>query len=93
MNPVVFELPAINYNRYNGKQYKYVYGVSYFKKPYSIVKLNVMDNEECLEIEYNQNCLPSEPVFVESPQAQSEDDGILLIMCLNNNETNDNNIS
>jgi carotenoid cleavage dioxygenase-like enzyme len=86
LNDIVFELPAINYNRFNGKKYKYFYGVNYFKKPFSIVKINVDNSDLCLEIKF-ENCMPSEPVFVECPLAQNEDDGILLVICLN--ETSD----
>lgn len=82
LNDIVFELPAINYNRFNGKKYKYFYGVNYFKKPFSIVKINVDNSDLCLEIKF-ENCMPSEPVFVECPLAQNEDDGILLVICLN----------
>ena len=46
-----------------------------------------MDNSDlCLEIKF-ENCTPSEPVFVECPLGQNEDDGILLVICLN--ETSD----
>lgn len=82
---VVFELPAINYSRSNGRKYKYVYGANYFKKPFSIVKLNVDNPTDVVEMKYEEesrNILPSEPVFVESPNAVREDDGVVLVMCL-----------
>lgn len=82
---VPFELPVINYTRFNGLPYKYVYGVHYYKRPFSIVKVNTQNPSETHEIVYDRdenNCLPSEPIFVESANPVSEDDGVLLIMVL-----------
>ena len=82
------ELPTINYARFNGQPYKYVYGVSYNKRPYSVVKLNVSDPSAAIcEQRYEpqdkeDDYLPGEPVFVESPNAQSEDDGVVLVLVL-----------
>ncbi len=72
------EFPIINYSKYNTLPYKYAYACNFFyKKPFSIVKINVDDPEESWEHEYE---LPTEPAFVESPNAKKEDDGILLVM-------------
>ena len=82
---VVFELPTINYWRYNGKPYKYVYGTNNFKYPFSTVKINVENPKEVFEMKYvkeNTSFLPSEPIFVENPNGKSEDDGVLLVMVL-----------
>ena len=83
---MVFELPSINYAICNGKSYSYFYGVNYFKKPFSVVKLNVNKPseswEKIFEISGSTNVLPSEPVFVARPDAKTEDDGVLLVMCL-----------
>lgn len=79
------ELPAINYSKVNTRDYKFVYGANIHKKPFSIVKINVNDPEESWEFKYDRDgraYLPTEPVFVENPNAQSEDDGVLLVMCL-----------
>ena len=85
---LVFELPTINYWANNGKPYSYFYGVNYFKKPFSVVKLNVNTPseswEKIYEINGSINVLPSEPVFVAKPNAVSEDDGILIVLCLAN---------
>jgi carotenoid cleavage dioxygenase-like enzyme len=32
---------------------------------------------------HQEDCYPGEPVFVEKPEAQTEDDGILLSIVLN----------
>lgn len=82
---VVFDLPAINYERFNGKEYTYVYGANYYKLPFSIIKMNVKNPQEIIEKKYEFNtksCLPSEPIFVESMNPKSEDDGVLLVMVL-----------
>jgi carotenoid cleavage dioxygenase-like enzyme len=83
---VFLELPAINLKN-NGLRYKYFYGVNYFKRPFSIMKLNVLDHKEIFEMKYvgtekDDHQLPSEPVFVERPNPTSEDDGVLLVMVL-----------
>lgn len=82
---LVFELPCINYSRFNGLKYKYLYGTNYFKKPFSIIKLNVEDPSETFEKKYEEegkDFLPSEPVFVEKPNPESEDDGVILVLVL-----------
>ena len=67
-----------------------MYGFNYFKKPYSIVKVDTENPKAYLEKKYSSDKvkeLPSEPIFVASPDAQSEDDGVLLVMVLS--EPND----
>lgn len=82
---VVIELPTFNYSNNNTKPYKYLFGLNFYKKPFSVVKINVENPAETWEYKYERNGvtdLPSEPVFVENPNAQSEDDGVLLVMVL-----------
>uniref|UniRef100_A0AAQ6ACD8 Beta-carotene oxygenase 1, like n=1 Tax=Amphiprion ocellaris TaxID=80972 RepID=A0AAQ6ACD8_AMPOC len=56
------ELPGINYD-FNAKKYRYFYG----------------SRLEWTHIEWKKdNCFPSEPVFVASPGAVEEDDGVIL---------------
>jgi carotenoid cleavage dioxygenase-like enzyme len=92
-----FELPVINYEKVNGRKYKYVYGLNFYKKPFSIVKINVENKEDWIEKIYddkeNDNvCLPSEPVFVPRPldernsNEEEEDNGILLVIVLSSNK-------
>ncbi|XP_064016058.1 beta,beta-carotene 15,15'-dioxygenase isoform X1 [Pogoniulus pusillus] len=71
------ELPRINYD-YNGKNYKYVFAtrVQWNPVPAEIVKLN-METKETLQWG-EDHCWPSEPVFVPSPDAKEEDDGVIL---------------
>lgn len=86
MHNVSFELPTINYDRFNGRKYKYTYAVNMHSSPLSIVKLNMDDPMDYKERKYADGDgakeLPSEPVFVERPGASSEDDGVLLVMVL-----------
>ena len=74
-----FELPRINYEKYNGKPYTYAYGMAFKDHNYFLAKLmkvNVNTKEQLVWEE--ENCFPSEPVFLPSPEAKDEDDGIVL---------------
>ncbi|XP_027146349.1 retinal Mueller cells isomerohydrolase [Larimichthys crocea] len=72
-----FEFPQINYSRCCGKKYSFAYGLglNHFI-PDRIVKLNVQTKETWVWQE--EECYPSEPVFVPTPGATEEDDGVLL---------------
>lgn len=71
------ELPRVNYD-YNGKKYKYVYAteVQWSPVPTKIAKLNVQTKEVLHWGE--DHCWPSEPIFVPSPDAREEDEGVVL---------------
>ncbi|KAM8904928.1 beta,beta-carotene 15,15'-dioxygenase [Spinachia spinachia] len=71
------ELPAINYG-FNGKKYRYFYGsrMEWSPHPNKIAKFDIVTREH---VEWRQeNCFPSEPVFVASPGAVEEDEGVIL---------------
>ncbi|KAG7502068.1 beta,beta-carotene 15,15' [Solea senegalensis] len=71
------ELPGINYN-YNTKKYRYFYGsrVEWSPHPNKIAKIDIVERKH---VEWRQeSCFPSEPVFVASPGAVEEDDGVVL---------------
>ncbi|XP_061635697.1 retinal Mueller cells isomerohydrolase-like isoform X2 [Phyllopteryx taeniolatus] len=72
-----FEFPQINYSRCRGKKYSFTYGLglNHFI-PDKIVKLNVQTKETWVWQE--DECYPSEPLFVPAPGATHEDDGVLL---------------
>ncbi|XP_068211309.1 carotenoid-cleaving dioxygenase, mitochondrial-like [Palaemon carinicauda] len=75
---VYFDLPRINY-KHNGKEYSYAYGVELNTKGVefcSLLKLNVKTGET--KRWENGEKLVSEPVFVEAPDAQHEDQGVVL---------------
>uniref|UniRef100_A0A672Z619 Beta-carotene oxygenase 1, like n=1 Tax=Sphaeramia orbicularis TaxID=375764 RepID=A0A672Z619_9TELE len=68
------ELPGINYN-FNTKKYRYFYGSRVDLLP-QIAKIDI---ESRTHMEWQEeNCYPSEPVFVASPGAVDEDDGVIL---------------
>uniref|UniRef100_A0A8C5DHU1 Beta,beta-carotene 15,15'-dioxygenase-like n=1 Tax=Gouania willdenowi TaxID=441366 RepID=A0A8C5DHU1_GOUWI len=71
------ELPGINY-KFNAKKYRYFYGsrLEWSPHPNKIAKFDIVTRthvEWCQE-----NSFPSEPVFVASPGAVDEDDGVIL---------------
>uniref|UniRef100_A0AAQ4RLS3 Retinoid isomerohydrolase RPE65 n=1 Tax=Gasterosteus aculeatus aculeatus TaxID=481459 RepID=A0AAQ4RLS3_GASAC len=72
-----FEFPQINYSLCRGKKYSFAYGLglNHFI-PDRIVKLNVQTKETWVWQE--DECYPSEPLFVPTPAATEEDDGVLL---------------
>uniref|UniRef100_A0A8C4H9E8 Retinal pigment epithelium-specific 65 kDa protein n=1 Tax=Dicentrarchus labrax TaxID=13489 RepID=A0A8C4H9E8_DICLA len=72
-----FEFPQINYSQCCGKKYSFAYGLglNHFI-PDRIVKLNVQTKETWVWQE--EECYPSEPLFVPTPGATGEDDGVLL---------------
>lgn len=78
------ELPRINY-KYNTKAYSYGYGACILDNKNmlafgSIVKVNVRTGEE---IKWqDEQFFTSEPVFVATPDATREDDGVLLSILL-----------
>ncbi|XP_006004911.1 beta,beta-carotene 15,15'-dioxygenase [Latimeria chalumnae] len=81
------ELPRINYN-YNGKKYRYIYvtGIAWKPIPTKIVKFDTLTRKS---VEWQEeDCWPAEPVFVPSPDAKEEDDGIVLssIVCTSPNK-------
>ena len=83
---IAFEFPMINYLQNNGRDYKYVYGVNQnYTTPLSVIKMDVTDPLKVIEFAYEEKgevFMPSEPVFVARPNAESEDDGVLLVMVL-----------
>lgn len=71
------ELPGFNY-KYNGRKYRYFYGsrVEWSPHPNKIGKIDTVTKTH---VEWSEvDCYPSEPVFVASPGAVDEDDGVIL---------------
>jgi carotenoid cleavage dioxygenase-like enzyme len=76
------ELPRINYVRCNGRPYSCVWGVSSGPSGWleQIVRVDAGDGST---ISWAQPaCYPGEPVFVARPEAEHEDDGVLLSVVL-----------
>ncbi|XP_074520250.1 beta,beta-carotene 15,15'-dioxygenase [Halichoeres trimaculatus] len=71
------ELPGINY-KFNARRYRYFYGsrVEFSPHPNKIAKFDILTRTHLLWEQ--ENCFPSEPVFVASPGAVEEDDGLIL---------------
>ncbi|XP_053181819.1 beta-carotene 15, 15-dioxygenase 2, like [Scomber japonicus] len=71
------EFPQINYNQYNGRPYRYFYSCGFghvFSD--SLLKMDVHTKE--LKVWRYPGLFPSEPVFVASPNATEEDDGVVM---------------
>ncbi|KAG0234625.1 hypothetical protein BGW42_006376 [Actinomortierella wolfii] len=87
-----FELPTLNPTRYL-KPYRYVYGVNRSGQTASLIydRLIRVDLQAAREGNMSaaykywmeEQCTPSEPVFVPAPNAADEDDGVLLSVVLN----------
>ncbi|HUA73384.1 MAG TPA: carotenoid oxygenase family protein [Solirubrobacteraceae bacterium] len=76
------ELPRINYGRCNERPYRYVWGNGNGPSGWleQIVKIDTHDGSTLSWAE--RGCYPGEPVFVARPEAQDEDDGVLLSVVL-----------
>jgi carotenoid cleavage dioxygenase-like enzyme len=85
LSSVLLELPRISYGRHNGRPYQFVYGAGdHFGDGHDffdqLVKLDVHSGQT--DIWYEPGTYPSEPVFVATPGAEDEDDGIVLSVVL-----------
>ncbi|XP_074478685.1 beta,beta-carotene 15,15'-dioxygenase [Sebastes fasciatus] len=79
-----FELPRMNYDL-NGKRHQFVYGncVEESALANEIAKLDTETKERVYW--RDENCWPSEPVFIPRPNGESEDDGVVLSSVINTN--------
>lgn len=79
------EFGTVWYKNYKGKSYKYFYAVGFevhSEYPGKLIKVDV-ENKTSIEWQ-EENAYPSEPVFIPSPNAQSEDDGVVVSAVLYN---------
>ncbi|XP_029956272.1 beta,beta-carotene 9',10'-oxygenase-like [Salarias fasciatus] len=75
------EFPQINYARVNARPYRYFYGCGFrHLVGDSLLKMDLKD--KTLKVWYQKGFYPSEPVFVPSPGAEEEDDGVILSVVL-----------
>jgi beta,beta-carotene 9',10'-dioxygenase len=81
------ELPRINYGRCNERPYRYVWGVGFGGGWIDrIVKGDIVARTSTV---WSQDgCFPGEPVFVAAPDAENEDDGVLLSVVLDGRKGN-----
>lgn len=85
------ELPTINYRRYNAHDYNVAYGICTDQQHPEVIanQLGRIDIRNKSALTWAQaNCYPGEPVFVPAPEAQAEDDGVVLSVVLNGNKGN-----
>jgi beta,beta-carotene 9',10'-dioxygenase len=78
------ELPRINYRPHNGHAYRYAYGASVRQGDRDFINQIVKVDTETGEAKtwHQPGYYPSEPVFVASPNAKSEDEGVILSVVL-----------
>nr|AAG15381.1 beta, beta-carotene 15,15'-dioxygenase [Mus musculus] len=71
------ELPRTNY-AYNGKPYRYIFAaeVQWSPVPTKILKYDILTKSSLKWSE--ESCWPAEPLFVPTPGAKDEDDGVIL---------------
>ncbi|KAM3868990.1 carotenoid-cleaving dioxygenase, mitochondrial [Diretmus argenteus] len=75
------EFPQINYSRYNTRPYRYFYGCGFIHLVGdSLLKMDLRDKS--LKVWQQKGFFPSEPIFVPSPDAMEEDDGVILSVVL-----------
>ncbi|KAJ8343112.1 hypothetical protein SKAU_G00330400 [Synaphobranchus kaupii] len=81
------EFPRINYAKFNTKPYRYFYGCG-FKHLVgdSLLKMDLQGKR--LKVWQHPGLFPSEPVFVPSPDATEEDDGVILSVVITPTQEN-----
>ncbi|CAH1775270.1 unnamed protein product, partial [Owenia fusiformis] len=81
------DFPQINYNFYNGKPYRYCYFTGFPEfviPPDKLIKLDV--KTKTTQIWQEDECYPSEPMFVPAPDATREDEGVVLSVVISPNK-------
>jgi carotenoid isomerooxygenase len=84
------ETPRINYEKNLGVDYQFFFAISSdvdAENPGTLIKVDLYNKIRLTWCE--NNCYPSEPIFIPSPEPTSEDDGVLLAsMVWGNGEAN-----
>ena len=77
-----FDLPRINYGRCNERPYRYAWGIGWGGAGWleRVIKADMETGETKAWSE--DGAYPGEPVFVATPDAEDEDDGVLLSIVL-----------
>ncbi|BES91845.1 neither inactivation nor afterpotential B [Nesidiocoris tenuis] len=81
------DMPRVNYEKYNGKKYRYFYcfsGDVDDDYPLALKKIDVTTKTRQMWSE--PGVYPSEPIFVQRPGSEGEDDGVILSSLLYKNE-------
>jgi beta,beta-carotene 9',10'-dioxygenase len=87
------ELPRINYERKNGRDYQFAYGVGYHEQHTDSLNRLYSDDwyDQLVKVDvgtgrartwFEDGCYPGEPVFVAAPGATGEDEGVVLSVVL-----------
>ncbi|XP_022245722.1 beta,beta-carotene 9',10'-oxygenase-like isoform X2 [Limulus polyphemus] len=84
------EMPRINYEKYNGRKYRFFYALGNRESDLTTYIIKVDTETKTNKIWSENKRIPSEPVFVASPYAVDEDDGVVLSSLLH--EENENRI-
>jgi carotenoid cleavage dioxygenase-like enzyme len=82
------EFPRINYEKYNGKKYRYFYAVSRSSADLSTDLIKVDIETKTTKMWSEVGYFPSEPTFVPRPGSTDEDDGVIVSAVLNENDEN-----
>ncbi|XP_077996469.1 beta,beta-carotene 15,15'-dioxygenase-like [Glandiceps talaboti] len=80
----LLEFSTVNYDLYNGKPYQYSYMVGFDPIPKCLIKLDVKSKTAVYWGPYD-GLIPGEPIFVPSPDAVEEDDGVVIANVLDAN--------
>ncbi|XP_074535969.1 carotenoid-cleaving dioxygenase, mitochondrial-like [Halichoeres trimaculatus] len=79
------EFPQINYTKYNTKPYRYFYGCGFrHLVGDTLIKMDIKGKQ--MKVWEQPGLYPSEPVFVPSPNATEEDDGVVLSVVITPNK-------
>jgi carotenoid cleavage dioxygenase-like enzyme len=93
ISDVGIELPRINYERHNSKDYQFAYGVGFHQQHADDLNRRSSDDwmDQLVKVDvrtgvartwFEDGCYPGEPVFVSGPGATGEDEGIVLSVVL-----------
>ncbi|CAL8359875.1 unnamed protein product [Merluccius merluccius] len=79
------EFPQINYTKYNTRPYRYFYGCGFrHLVGDTLIKIDLQGKQ--MKVWEQPGLYPSEPVFVASPNATEEDDGIVMSVVITPNK-------
>ncbi|XP_011481062.1 beta,beta-carotene 9',10'-oxygenase [Oryzias latipes] len=79
------EFPQINYGKYNTRPYRYFYGCGFrHLVGDTLIKMDL--HRKSMKVWEHAGLYPSEPIFVPSPDATEEDDGVILSVVITPNK-------
>ncbi|KAM9732744.1 beta-carotene oxygenase 2b [Menidia menidia] len=79
------EFPQINYGKYNTRPYRYFYGCGFrHLVGDTLIKMDIHSKQ--MKVWEYPGLYPSEPIFVPSPEAAEEDDGVILSVVVTPNQ-------